>query len=74
MDTIQKDKKSCKIAQPPTAARKEEPDLYVVCGVPALVAFNDAYRVARRIERGCEMSERGFLAGARAERVGGEHE
>jgi len=68
MDEIAKKTESCNTDWLPP---KADPPDYEFFGVPALVAYNEAYRVARRIERGCEMSERGFLEGARDERTGG---
>ena len=43
-----------------TEPSKDDPMLYKICGVPALTAYREAYRIALRIERGCKMSIRGF--------------
>lgn len=50
---------------------KEDPPMYEFFGVPAIVAYNEAYRVAKRIERGCEDSIRGFQHGVRDVEMGG---
>lgn len=50
---------------------KKDPSIYDFFGVPALVAHNEAYRVARRVERGCEASIRGFQAAVRDVQLGG---
>ena len=39
---------------------KNDPAMWRLLGVPAMVAYRDAYRIAQRIERGCAMSIRGF--------------
>ena len=43
-----------------TEPSKEDPALFKICGVPALTAYREAYKIALRIERGCEMSIKGF--------------